>query len=170
MTSRRVRILLTIALAALTAGWLVRGRAGPGGGDAAAPGPVSAADEVLCTRVIDGDTIRVSGGERVRYIGIDAPEMQPVEAWAEAATAANRELVEGRTVRLELDVQERDRYGRVLAYVWVDGRLVNEELVRLGCARASTYPPNVRHQERLLAAEREARAAGRGLWGAGGDG
>lgn len=167
MTSRRVRILIFIALAAFTAGWLVRGLAGPGG---SAGTGIGAGGEVLCTRVIDGDTIEVLGGERVRYIGIDTPEMRPIEAWAEAATSANRELVEGRMVRLELDVQERDRYGRVLAYVWVGGLLVNEELVRLGYAQVSTYPPNVRYQERFLAAEGEARAAGRGLWGAGAGG
>lgn len=165
MTSRRVRTLIFIALAALTAAWLVRGLAGPGVGDPTAAAPVTAGGEVLCTRVIDGDTIEVLGGERVRYIGIDTPELRPVEAWAEAAAAANRELVEQRMVRLELDVQERDRYGRVLAYVWADGLLVNEELVRLGYAQASTYPPNVRYQERFLQAERQARAAGRGLWG-----
>lgn len=165
MTSRRVRTLIFIALAALTAAWLFRGLTRPGAGDRTAAAPTIAGGEVLCTRVIDGDTIEVLGGGRVRYIGIDTPELRPVEAWAEAAAAANRELVEQRMVRLEMDVQERDRYGRVLAYVWVDGLLVNDELVRLGYAQVSTYPPNVRYQERLLAAEREARTAGRGLWG-----
>lgn len=165
MTSRRVRILIFTALAAFTAGWLLRGLASVG--DPGAGAPLTTDGEVLCTRVIDGDTIEVLVGERVRYIGIDTPELRPSEAGAEAATAANRRLVEGRVVRLEMDVQPRDRYGRLLAYVWVGDLLVNEELVRLGYAQVSTYPPNVRYQERLLAAEREARAAGRGLWGAG---
>ncbi|MGD9496232.1 MAG: thermonuclease family protein [Armatimonadota bacterium] len=121
----------------------------------------------VCSRVIDGDTIELAGGERVRYIGIDAPEMRPVQAWAEAATEANRELVEGRGVLLELDAQERDRYGRLLAYVYVDGLFVNAEMVRRGYAQVSTYPPNVRHQDSLLAAEGAARAAGCGLWSPG---
>ncbi|MGC9319815.1 MAG: thermonuclease family protein [Armatimonadota bacterium] len=121
--------------------------------------------EALCARVIDGDTIELADGEHVRYIGIDTPEMRPVEAWAEAATRANRELVEGRSLTLVLDVEERDRYGRLLAYVYVDDTFVNAELVRRGMAQAVTYPPNVRHQDELLRLQREAREAGWGLWG-----
>lgn len=167
MSSLRIRILIFIALAGFTAGWLLRGLAGSALDEPTVSDPITSGARVLCTRVIDGDTIEVLGGERVRYIGIDTPEMRPMEAWAEAATAANRELVEGRMVRLELDVQKRDRYGRVLAYVWVDDLMVNEELVRRGYARVSTYPPNVRYQERLLAAERAARDMRRGLWAQG---
>ncbi|MFP4250109.1 MAG: thermonuclease family protein [Armatimonadota bacterium] len=118
----------------------------------------------LCARVIDGDTIELLDGERVRYIGIDTPEMRPVEAYAEAATEANRELVEEQMVRLVLDVEERDRYGRLLAYVYVDDTFVNAELVRRGLAQVSTYPPNVRHEEHFLKLQREARRVGRGLW------
>lgn len=120
--------------------------------------------EALCTRVIDGDTIELEGGERVRYIGIDTPEMRPVEAYAEAATEGNRALVEGRTVLLVLDVQERDRYGRLLADVYADGVFVNAELVRRGLAQVMTCPPNVRHEGLLLRLQREAREADRGLW------
>jgi len=170
MISRRASLLIFVVLAAFTAGWLLRGVAGPGVHQPHAAAPITGEGEVLCTRVIDGDTVEVLGGERVRYIGIDTPEMRPVEAWAEAATAANRELVEQRMVRLEPDVQARDRYGRVLAYVWVDGLMVNEELVWLGLAQVSTYPPNVRYQERLLTAERAARGAERGLWARDGGG
>ena len=87
---------------------------------------------------------------------------------AAEATEANRQLVEGQRVRLELDVQERDRYGRLLAYVWVerDGApvMVNAELLRLGYAQVMTTPPNVRHAELFLKLQREAREAGRGLW------
>lgn len=78
---------------------------------------------------------------------------------------ANRRLVEGKRVRLEYDVEKRDRYGRTLAYVYVGGVMVNERLVRAGYAQVSTYPPNVKYQERFLVAQREAREAGRGLWG-----
>ncbi len=122
--------------------------------------------EALCTRVIDGDTIVIEGGERVRYIGMDTPEMRPIEAFGEAATEANRELVEGRTVRLVLDVERRDRYERLLAYVYVDGTFVNAALVRRGLAQIATYPPNVRHEAEFLRLQREAREAGRGLWSA----
>jgi micrococcal nuclease len=74
--------------------------------------------------------------------------------------------VEDRRVRLELDVQARDRYGRLLAYVWVGDTMVNAELLRLGMAQVMTVPPNVRHQALFLRLERAARAARRGLWGA----
>jgi len=76
----------------------------------------------------------------------------------------NRGLVIGRRVRLELDVQPRDRYGRLLAYVWVGDTMVNAELVRLGYAQVMTVPPNVRYQDLFLKLQREARDAGRGLW------
>ena len=120
--------------------------------------------EALCTRVIDGDTIVLEDGERVRYIGMDTPEMRPIEAFGEAATEANRELVEGKTVRLVLDVERRDRYQRLLAYVYVGDTFVNAELVRRGLAQIATYPPNVRHEADFLRLQREARASERGLW------
>ncbi len=130
--------------------------------------PSTAATEtgtVRVTRVIDGDTIVISTGERVRYIGMDTPEMSPTpEPFAAAATEANRQLVEGKAVRLEKDVSETDRYGRLLRYVWVDGTMVNQELVRRGLARAKAYPPDTRYQLILEAAQAEARLAGRGLW------
>jgi micrococcal nuclease len=130
-------------------------------------------------RVVDGDTlIVVVGGreERLRYIGVDTPETvnpnTPVECYGHEASAANRRLVEGRTVYLEKDVSERDRFGRLLRYVYVDDpasgeRLfVNLELVRQGYAQVVTYPPDVRHAHTFRAAQQEARDAGRGLWGA----
>ncbi len=126
--------------------------------------------EVRVERVVDGDTVDVRIGgreERVRLIGVDAPELGQ-GVWGERAREVLRRWVEGRVVRLERDVVERDRYGRVLAYVWVDGRLVNEELLREGVAMLYTVPPNVRHVERLRRAQEEARAAGRGVWGRGG--
>jgi micrococcal nuclease len=126
-------------------------------------------------RVVDGDTIHVQVGgrdERVRYIGIDTPEEvkpgTPVQCYARAAAAANRRLVAGREVRLVPDVESRDRFGRLLAYVYRsgDGRFVNAELVRDGFARTLTIPPNVRHAERFADLAGEARDAGRGLWSA----
>jgi micrococcal nuclease len=127
-------------------------------------------------RLVDGDTIWVDVGgrvEKVRYIGINTPEVhhptRGEEPGGRRAVEANRALVAGRPVRLEPDVQLRDRYGRLLAYVWVrraDGGevMVNAELVRLGYARAATYPPNVRYADAFRRLEREAREAGRGLW------
>ncbi|MFW6085496.1 MAG: thermonuclease family protein, partial [Gemmatimonadota bacterium] len=83
---------------------------------------------------------------------------------ARAATEANRERVGGRRVTLRFDVERRDRYGRLLAYVFVGDTLVNEWLVRRGYARAGRYPPNLRHDERLQAAEDAARAEDLRIW------
>ena len=117
---------------------------------------------VLVEKVIDGDTIAVSGGQKVRYIGLDAPETN--EAFGDEATRFNRELVEGRKVRLERDVSNRDRFGRLLRYVYVDGILVNAELVREGYAEANEYPPDTRYQRCFAALQEEAQAEGRGMW------
>lgn len=137
----------------------------------AAWGATPATLEATVLRVVDGDTIVVSLGtrvERVRYIGVNTPEVhhptRGEEPGGREASAVNRELVEGRTVRLELDVQERDRYRRLLAYVWVGDVMVNAELVRRGYAQVMTVPPNVRYQALFLKLQREAREAGRGLW------
>jgi micrococcal nuclease len=121
--------------------------------------------------VIDGDTIKVAVAgriERVRYIGMNTPEIRHPPPGAQPggreAAEVNRRLVLGRTVRLEFDVQERDRHGRWLAYVYVGDVMVNAELLRLGYAQVMTIPPNVVHQQRFLDLEREARAGRRGLW------
>ena len=138
--------------------------------------PEGPTETATVVRVVDGDTLvidRGRGNERVRYIGIDAPESvrpdTPVEFMGSDAAVANGALVEGREVVLELDVSEADRFGRLLRYVWLrDGdawRLVNLELVRQGYAQAVSFPPDVRRQDELRAAEREARDAGHGLWG-----
>lgn len=120
---------------------------------------------VRVTQVIDGDTIVVQGSYRVRYIGIDTPEVRPQpKAYAMEAWQANRRLVEGKAVRLERDVSETDRYGRLLRYVFVDGVFVNAELVRQGLARAKAYPPDIKYQDYLERLEQEAKRAGRGMW------
>jgi len=128
-------------------------------------------------KLVDGDTIWVDVGagriEKVRYIGVNTPEIhhptQGEEAGGRAAAAVNRSLVAGRHVRLEPDVQLRDRYGRLLAYVWVRAEggaelMVNAELLRRGYAQVMTVPPNVRHAETFRRLEREARAGHVGLW------
>jgi micrococcal nuclease len=135
--------------------------------------PVSAqsALEGFVTRIVDGDTIHVDVGgrvEKVRYIGVNTPELHHPRKGEEpgdrAAAAMNRQLVSDRRVRLELDIQTRDRHGRLLAYVWVADTMVNAELVRRGFAQVMTVPPNVRYQSLFLRLQREAREAGRGLW------
>ena len=119
------------------------------------------------TRVIDGDTIEVVMAEvteRVRYIGMDTPERG--DFFFGEATEANSRLVAGQQVLLVRDVSERDRYSRLLRYVYLeDGTFVNAELVKQGFAVIATFPPDVAYQDLFLELEREARAAGRGLWG-----
>ena len=127
-------------------------------------------------RVIDGDTIRVRLNDpaqqrTVRYIGVDTPESvapgEPVECFAEAASDFNRRLVASKRVRLVLGRERRDRYGRLLAYVRVQGGpLVEDELLRRGYARTLTIPPNDDRARHFRALERRARSEGRGLWGA----
>lgn len=124
--------------------------------------------EALVVRAIDGDTVEIEGGEMVRYIGIDAPEIAhtagPVEHFGKEAAEKNRELVEGEIVRLESDIEARDEYGRLLRYVWLDDTMINAELVRLGYAFAYSLSPNVRYHELFLRLEGEAREQKLGLW------
>jgi micrococcal nuclease len=122
-------------------------------------------------RIVDGDTIHVRIGDRVekvRYIGVNTPEVhhprKGEEPGGREAAEVNRGLVAARHVRLETDVRSRDRYGRLLAYVWVGDTMINAELVRLGYAQVMTVPPNVRHQALFVKLQREAREAARGLW------
>jgi len=131
-------------------------------------------NQVQVVTVTDGDTIWVcclnGQREKVRYIGIDAPETQHpvkgVQEYGHEAKAANRKLVDGKMVRLEFDVGRRDKYGRLLAYVYLeDGTFVNAWLVREGFAQVMTIPPNVKYKDLFLKLQREARDANRGLWG-----
>ena len=127
----------------------------------------------MVRRVIDGDTVELADGHLVRYIGVDTPEvrrrsgdtwvMDP-EPYALASTEANRRLVEGQRVRLEYDVQTHDRYGRLLAYVYVRDTFVNAVLLEGGYAQLLTIPPNVKHADEFRALAKDARRAGRGLW------
>jgi micrococcal nuclease len=164
---RRSLALLAVALAALALAVASRSRGSDEGPGATLSGRV--------VRVVDGDTIRVALGgrvERVRYIGIDTPESvkpdTPVQCYAHRAAAENARLVGGRRVRLVLDVEPRDRFGRLLAYVYrtADGLNVGAALVRGGFARTLTIPPNVRFAARFRALAAQARRAHRGLWSA----
>ncbi len=121
--------------------------------------------QAAVTRVIDGDTIEVDiAGTtyRVRYIGVDTPELG--EPGADEATEANRQLVEGENVRLEKDVSETDKYGRLLRYVYVGDTFVNAELVKYGLAWAKAYEPDTKYQSDFEELETKAREAGRGIW------
>src|SRR4030043_1802256 len=124
-----------------------------------------------CTRVIDGDTIVVTIGgqeEKVRLIGVDTPETvhpeKPVEYFGKEASEFTKRIVEGKEVRLEFDWQERDKYGRLLAYVYLsDGTFLNAEIIKQGYGFAFTKYP-FKYLEEFRKYEREARQKGRGLW------
>lgn len=131
--------------------------------------PVMNEGLVRVTRVVDGDTIEIEGGEMVRYIGVNTPETvkpnSPVECFGREASAFNKRLVENALVRLEKDVSDRDRYGRLLRFVYLeDGTFVNDALVREGYAYASVFPPDVTKAEQFDSAQIQAREARLGLW------
>ena len=119
----------------------------------------------IVAKIVDGDTFYCRDGVKVRPIGFDTPERGQGEIYALARAALRRLADVGDTVRLELDVDPTDRYGRRLAWVWRDSVLINEAMIAGGWGMLYTVPPNVRYTRRLEIAQQEARAAGAGLWG-----
>ena len=120
-------------------------------------------EQVLVARVIDGDTIELQDGRRVRYLGIDTPETD--EYYYTEATAKNRELVEGKIVELQSGKRDQDKYDRLLRYVYIDGVFVNAELVAQGYATAYIFDPNERFSQVLVQLEQYAKMKNKGLWG-----
>ena len=155
----KLLLLALVALALVAAFWQARRGASP---------PASGRVE----RVVDGDTFVLAGGERVRLLGIDTPETvdpdRPVGCFGPQASAFAKHLLTGRWVRLVYDRQLRDRYGRLLAYVYLRRRVgplfVNARLVALGYARTLSIPPNTTHAAELARLQAAAALAGRGLW------
>jgi endonuclease YncB( thermonuclease family) len=134
------------------------------------PSPPAEIPTAAVKRVIDGDTIELTTGEKVRLIGVDTPETKdprkPVQYFGKEATAFTQRLVEGKRVRLAYDQQRQDKYGRTLAYIYLeDGTFVNAEIITQGYGFAYTRFP-FKYLEEFRQLEREAREAGRGLWGA----
>lgn len=131
----------------------------------ATPSPtpaINSKETVLISKVLDGDTVETSKGEKIRYLGINSPENG--EPYSKEASEKNSQLVLGKNVQLEFDVQNKDRYGRTLAYVFIDKTLINVELVKLGLAVSETIQPNVKYQGKILASEKEARSSCLGIW------
>ena len=149
--------LLLVAVAALAAG-----AAACDGGSKCGP------TKALVPQITDGDTIELDNGEKVRYLGVDTPETYgQVDCYGPEAKAFNRDLVEGKEVKLEYDVECRDMYGRLLAYVYVDGQMVNRVLLERGYARVLIIPPNgEKYEQELRDLEAVARNGAVGLWGA----
>ena len=134
------------------------------------------------SRVVDGDTIVLSDGRKIRLIGVDTPEVyycekllrdskksgqdiKTIQALGKRASAFTKELCLGKKVRLEYDAERYDRYKRTLAYVYLeDGTFVNAKIMQEGFAQVMTIPPNVKHADLFLKLQKEAREANRGLW------
>jgi len=123
-------------------------------------------------RVIDGDTIEIEGKQKVRYIGVNSPEIfhdstgkkTGEQCFANESYLENKRLVEGKEIYIQKDVSEVDKYKRLLRYVWVGDAFVNDYLVRQGFAQVSTFPPDVRYHQQFLEAQKEAQVNNRGLW------
>jgi micrococcal nuclease len=117
-----------------------------------------AKERAVVKRVIDGDTIELNDGRKVRYIGINSPEMtdkrKDVLCFANMAKEENQRLVLGKTVEMEKDVSDKDKYDRLLRYVWVDGEMVNLILIKNGYVKIATYPPDVKYKEMFLEASK----------------
>ena len=119
-------------------------------------------EEALVVRAIDGDTIELADGRRVRYLGIDTPEQG--EFYANEASARNKELVEGKLVELQRGNRNRDDYGRLLRYVYIDGVFVNAELVAQGYAIAYIFDPDEKYSQVLVQLEQYAKLRNVGVW------
>lgn len=120
--------------------------------------------ETTVRRVIDGDTIELSSGTIVRYVGINAPDNG--QSFEEEATDFNKKLVEGKKVKLEYDEYKSDRFGRILAYVIIDNKNLSIELIRIGLAKVVIYEKRklLIYQQQLLDAEKEAKTKKLGIW------
>jgi len=140
------------------------------------PSPLlSAPNFSKVTRVIDGDTIEIETGQKVRYIGIDTPELhspkKEVQCFAQEAFLKNKELVEGKVIKLEKDVSETDKYGRLLRYVYLQEKnsstaaiFVNNYLVDNGYAYAASFPPDIKFADLFRQSQEKARTSIFGLW------
>lgn len=135
--------------------------------------PVEIQSSYRVKEVIDGDTIILDNGQLVRYIGIDTPEIrrkarnkwvyEPMP-YSKEAKEFNRQLVKGKTVNLEFDVEKKDKYGRLLAYVYVGDIFVNAKMLKEGYALLYTHPPNIKYVELFIKLAKEARENKKGLW------
>ena len=129
---------------------------------------------IAVKEVVDGDTIRLVNGELLRYVGLDTPEVRIKEAgsfvynpqpFSLEAKEYNRKLVEGKHLRIEFDIEKRDKYGRLLGYCFADDVFINAELLKHGYATLYTFPPNLKYVEMFVDLQKKARKEKRGLWG-----
>jgi micrococcal nuclease len=126
----------------------------------------------IVSRVIDGDTIEIEGKIKVRYIGINTPEIYHdttgkktgEQCFANESYLENKKLVEGKTITMIKDVSDKDQYGRLLRYVYVDDKFINEYLIKNGFAKLMTIKPNIKYSLQFKADQAEAKLNNRGIW------
>ena len=146
------------------------------------PAAVLSEERAFVARAVDGDTLKLSDGRRVRLIGVDTPELhysekllrdsrrthkdiEAIQALGKRAADFTKQLCEGKTVKIELDVRRYDKYGRLLAYIYLeDGTFVNAKIIEEGYAQVMTIPPDVKYADYFLKLQREARENHKGLW------
>jgi micrococcal nuclease len=155
LKSNRPTIAVVVAIAALVVGFIL-------GAAYKATTDSCHMDSGTVASVIDGDTIQLSNGKHVRYLGIDAPEKD--EYLGPEATLKNRQLVEGKTVQLQKGITDRDKYGRLLRYVYSDGVFVNAELIAQGYAHAYIFEPDDQYSQVLVQLEQYAKIRQIGIW------
>lgn len=123
-------------------------------------------------RVVDGDTLVIEYNgkdEKVRLIGVDTPEsVHPDETrntvFGKEVSNYSKNKLEGNEIQIEFDVQERDKYGRLLCYVYIDGQMYNKLLLKEGLAKVATYPPNIKYVDEFVEIQKQARQDGKGMW------
>jgi micrococcal nuclease len=169
MSNRRLITLVALILVGLTTSYWAKPQTATITTPVVTPDASAPAGFVRVARVVDGDTIELANGQKVRYLGMDTPETvnpkKPVQCFGKEASNYNKNLVGGQYVRLVRDVEDKDKYGRLLRYVYMeDGTFVNLTLVTQGYAYAYTYPPNVAHAKEFVAAQAQARTEKLGLW------
>ncbi len=169
MGTKRLISALALLIVALYTQWLAQPEALHNNPElTTTPQPAPAGAERIA-RVVDGDTIELQGGVRVRFIGINTPETvdprRPVQCFGKEASNYTKELLKDGLVVLKRDISDTDKYGRLLRYIYLpDGTFVNLKLVQDGYAYANPYPPDIAHSKEFSAAQIEAREASRGLW------
>ena len=122
------------------------------------------AEEVVVYKAVDGDTLELVDGRLIRYIGIDAPEIEDNDCMSTEAKKANEVLVNGKTIKIIKDVSDVDKYDRLLRYVFVGKTFINEQLIKQGYARASNYPPDTKYSKRFKSIAASAKEAKLGIW------
>lgn len=170
-SKKTLKLLLALILFLFTSALGIRGLSGKDESNVPQPIIPTPFEEKTyqVSRIIDGDTIEIENGQKVRLIGVDTPELDdkdPVKkCYAQKAKEKTQELLENKIIKMERDVSSTDKYQRLLRYIWVDDIFLNDYLVRNGFAMVATFPPDVKYQKQFQQAQQEAMEKKMGFWG-----